>query len=84
MATGAIPKKRSSKPPNGEWAQLQQASSIINMDLVSEEANAHHKDVMVTGIVPRHRDFSGLHVPPPVPLHKRRAASAPKGTCIYV
>ena len=83
MATGAIPKKRSSKPPNREWAQLQQTSSIINIDLVSEEVNAH-KDVMVTGIVARHRDFSGLHVPPPVPLHKRRAASAPKGTCICV
>ena len=51
MAFGAIPKNRSSKPPNVEWAH--QTSSIINIDLVSEDVNACHKDVMVTGTTKR-------------------------------
>ena len=70
MATGAIPKKRSSKPPNGEWAH--QTSSIINIDLVSEDVNARHKDVMVTC-----RQAGVYQNTQPT---KRRAASARKGT----
>lgn len=63
MATGAI--------PNGEWAH--QTLSIINMDLVSEDVNARHKDVMVTG------RQAGVYQNTQLPT-KRRAAYAPKGT----
>lgn len=70
VATGAIPKKRSSKPPNVEWAN--QTSSIINIDLVSEDVNARPKDVMVTG-----RQAVVYQNTQPT---KRRAASAPKVT----
>ena len=69
MATGAIPKKRSSKPPNAEWANQ---TSSINIDLVSEDVNARHKDVMVTG-----RQAGVYQNTQPT---KRRAVSAPKGT----
>ena len=70
MATGAIPKKRSSKPPNAEWAN--QTLSITNIDLVSEDVKARHEDVMVSG-----RQAGVYQNTQPT---KRRAASAPKGT----
>lgn len=71
MATGAIPKRCSRKPPNGEWAH-QTSSIIIDIDLVSEDVIAGHNDVMVTG-----RQAGVYQNTQPT---KRRAASAPKGT----
>lgn len=78
---GAIPKKRPSKPPqspDGEkiWAQQ---TATVTIEVVSENINTAHKEVTLLGKMPLQRDFSGLHVPPPVPFHNQQMLSKQAG-----